>query len=326
MFKNNFSYKFIVVILYCLFQSVNAEYKVRAYDHVHDFTAISDICSQSWRELGEPNQYCSHSFIKLFDRWQKHHPTSMICKVIEDDSTQRVIGFALVGMTLPLKKNIVMGELTYIALDEKYQGQGLGARLFSEMISSCKAAGLKGLISNVKSANHNALRWHDALGFVKVLPSATISKYEEELRIRTEAYGYVMLRLFFDAQQQKYYETHAKSHSLKSLSYKEIQDNVDHDSFINQGQQMFIHSMMSNPIFAKYALTDRETVVIMHFILQNPTTNAIGIVDFSSRLLQRTFSLSEAQQFLNFVYARLGEFDVSQIELTNDGLSELPIS
>lgn len=75
----------------------------------------------------------------------------------------RIVGFILAHKTHPFLKDIY---ITYIGINPKYQGHGIGLLLYKELIIQAKNNNVTRIIALINLDNPNSIKLHEKAGFV----------------------------------------------------------------------------------------------------------------------------------------------------------------
>jgi ribosomal protein S18 acetylase RimI-like enzyme len=86
--------------------------------------------------------------------------------VLVAELDQAVVGYAVVGQTIPLPSHSHVLELRGLAVDPRHQQQGIGRALVEAAVALATERGARKLCLRVLATNPSAERLYAALGFV----------------------------------------------------------------------------------------------------------------------------------------------------------------
>ncbi len=86
--------------------------------------------------------------------------------VRDEESADRVVGFAFLRPYLPLREFQRAAEITYF-IEPGYTGRGVGSKILERIIGAAKRKGIDTILANVSSLNESSLRFHERHGFAE---------------------------------------------------------------------------------------------------------------------------------------------------------------
>ena len=99
------------------------------------------------------------------DRLKELMKPAKVNLVLQKDKT--IIGFGYICGFKPLPNFSHTGTLTYFIRPE-FTGQGLGTKLFNELINRGKDLGITNYLAHISSRNEQSLNFHKKMGFDEV--------------------------------------------------------------------------------------------------------------------------------------------------------------
>ncbi len=121
------------------------------------------------------NDYIENSFAaypekkvsySLFDQFLKLTEGYPSITVRDEESEDRVVGFAFLRPYHPLAAFQRAAEITYF-LAPAYTGRGIGSRIFEQLTHEARRKGIDTILANVSSLNESSLRFHRKHGFAE---------------------------------------------------------------------------------------------------------------------------------------------------------------
>ncbi len=104
------------------------------------------------------------------------HSDPELCLVAEDDSTQRIVGFALGTMLKKPYSPWTYGYFVWCGVRKGFQKRRVGHRLYRELEKRFKEKGARIAIADVESTNKAAINFIKKLGFKEAQTYVWLSK------------------------------------------------------------------------------------------------------------------------------------------------------
>ncbi len=172
-----------------------ATIKICDYDPAKDRQKVLAICEQHHKAYGECKA-CGGLFLSLLYTLAFRNDLNIWIKILKEDAT--VMGFIIYNEFIPhsllpasirsLFTKLNAAELSYIGIDQKYQGKGYGHRLFNVALRDLSARGYSTILANVSDENESAMKWHEKEGFICIPESDAIVDF---YRVQSKAGNYV---------------------------------------------------------------------------------------------------------------------------------------
>ena len=102
----------------------------------------------------------------LFDQFLKLTEGYPAFTVRDEESADRVVGFAFLRPYHPLSEFQRAAEITYF-IEPGYTGRGVGSKILERIIGAAKRKGIDTILANVSSLNESSLRFHERHGFAE---------------------------------------------------------------------------------------------------------------------------------------------------------------
>ena len=102
----------------------------------------------------------------LFDQFLKLTEGYPAFTVRDEESADRVVGFAFLRPYHPLREFQRAAEITYF-IEPGYTGKGVGSKILERIIGAAIRKGIDTILANVSSLNESSLRFHERHGFAE---------------------------------------------------------------------------------------------------------------------------------------------------------------
>lgn len=254
---------------------------IRDYDYKTDYQAAHAICAQHWKVLEESDSLCSGTFDIFLLSFSPYglKTSKPKAKVLVDTD---VIGILLYG-NLAIAPQILQergvvadgsyAELSYIALDEKYQGKGYGSFLFNACKEELLRTGtIKTVLARVSNSNMQAINWHQKEGFILLTESTSSNHFEEGYRIQAQASGQLVFKLELHPRAPTQWSSWKKYLQQRTISLLKEQKG----QIVNSIAQTKLAHMVADATADSQALLshDERAHIARHYFIRLPEKQA----------------------------------------------------
>jgi L-amino acid N-acyltransferase YncA len=110
-----------------------------------------------------PEKKVPYGFFDRFLELTKGYPAFT---VRDEESADRVFGFAFLRAYHPMREFLRAAEITYF-IEPGYTGRGIGSNVLGRIVDEARGMGIDTILANVSSLNESSLRFHERHGFAE---------------------------------------------------------------------------------------------------------------------------------------------------------------